>query len=402
VNNDAAKKLAKRFGLNIDKISWDDNARNQNSPLGPCISDVSLVVNNRLLPIIRSPNFEDVTWDLPMDKINLTVGNELDAKLYTVTLQYYLENFPLFLSKAVDFRGAYGMAAKGSLLAGRDSHAVCSAQACLLPMPAGGESTFNVGILNYQSRAKNPAVLAIVATAKGTSAQIVECDTFSQTQKLYFNNKGQKASFVGQRLSDNRRERGVAVEGKMSQEEKEQNVILLIQVPLKYKRPEPDAVVPDHYPYYPHPYRPHPYTPYYPYPHPASAMALGAGGMAFDPSLPPVASSWDQAEYERADRPADGRFKKNEKGDVEEAIVSVGKDEGPFDECNGLAIERDPKYPVRLTFQFYRSTSTGTIEDSQMKAISDQFKEAQKGADFIGSLVVKKRPTEPDLSGRRD
>jgi len=334
----------------------------------------------------------------------------LDAKLYTVTLKYYLENFPLFLSKPVDFRGAYGMAAKGSLLAGRDSHVVCSAQACLLPMPAGGESTFNVGILNYQSRAKNPAVLAIVATAKGTSAQVVECDTFSQTQKLYFNNKGQKASFVGQRLSDNRRERGVAVEGKMSQEEKEQNVIMLIQVPLKYKRPESPVAIPEH-PYYPYyPSYPHSYP--YPYPHPHAPPMAFAGGMDGGGVAGVAASAaWSGEDYDRAERLAMPEYdrhaemnmglKKKEKGDVEEAIVSVGKDEGPFDECNGLAIERDPKYPVRLTFQFYRSTSTGTVEESQMKAMSDQFKEARKGADFIGSLVVK-RPTEPDLSGRRD
>jgi hypothetical protein len=37
----------------------------------------------------------------------------------------------------------------------------------------GGEAKFNVNLYNYQSRTGDPAVLAIVATAQGTSAQIV-------------------------------------------------------------------------------------------------------------------------------------------------------------------------------------------------------------------------------------
>ncbi len=42
------------------------------------------------------------------------------------------------------------------------------------------------------------------------------------SQKLYFNKSGEKASFIGQRLTDNRKERGVATEGEMTKEEKQQ------------------------------------------------------------------------------------------------------------------------------------------------------------------------------------
>lgn len=50
---------------------------------------------------------------------------------------------------------------------------------------------------------------------------------------LYFNKNGQRASFVGQRLKDNRAERGVEREGAMSAAEKQQNVLMIIQIPLK-------------------------------------------------------------------------------------------------------------------------------------------------------------------------
>jgi hypothetical protein len=42
-----------------------------------------------------------------------------------------------------------------------------------------------------------------------------------------------------------------------------------------------------------------------------------------------------------------------EDADVEDAIVKVGEAEGPFDEVAGIAIERDPQFPVRVTLQVY-------------------------------------------------
>jgi hypothetical protein len=42
-----------------------------------------------------------------------------------------------------------------------------------------------------------------------------------------------------------------------------------------------------------------------------------------------------------------------EEADVEDAIVSVG--EGPFD---GIAIERDPQFPVRVTLQVHTTAHT--------------------------------------------
>lgn len=61
-----------------------------------------------------------------------------------------------------------------NLLAERDTHVLVSAQAAFLPVPQQGIAEFNPVIFNYQSYAANPAVLAIVVTAEGTSATIID------------------------------------------------------------------------------------------------------------------------------------------------------------------------------------------------------------------------------------
>ena len=67
-----------------------------------------------------------------------------------------------------------------------DSHVIVSSQACFLTIEKGKETKFNVALYNYQSQINNPAVLAIVSTSKGTSAQIIE----KKDQLLLFNDFG--------------------------------------------------------------------------------------------------------------------------------------------------------------------------------------------------------------------
>merc|ERR1712113_307297 len=113
-----------------------------------------------------------------------------------------------------------------------DKHVIMSSQCCFLPIEKGKETKFNVAIYNYQSKRKDPAVLVIVSTSKGTSAQIIE----GNEQKLLFNNYGTKADFIGQRLTDNRIERNVKdLNAPMTKQEKQDNCIVIIQVPLKQK-----------------------------------------------------------------------------------------------------------------------------------------------------------------------
>lgn len=85
--------------------------------------------------------------------------------------------------------------------------------------------------------------------------------------------------------------------------------------------------------------------------------------------------------------------------DVEAAVIGHGKVEGPFTEIDNLAIERDPRYLIRVTVQFYKGTSNGVVSKADMKTIHQQIQRVYQDADYVGSLVVDgktDRPTEHD------
>lgn len=272
----------------------------------------------------------------------------------------------MYLNKPSSWKGD-----RTSLLASRDSHVIMSSQACFLPVPKGDEATFNVSIYNYQSYVDNPAILAITATAQGTSAQIVDQGGYGG-QKLYFNKNGQRASFIGQRLSDNRKERGVSTEGAMTQQEKQQNMVMIIQVPLKQKQQ----------------YR-----------------GFGGGGYALEEAE--LLNCCDQVQSYCA-APVSKSFTRSsrsrEKADVEEAIIKIGESEGEFREIGDVEIERDDRFPVRVTLQFYKSTANGVVDEEAVRTIASQIEQSRKNADFVGSLVVggdTGRPTEHKVHSHR-
>ena len=365
-----AQKLSKQFGLNISMITWEDCARSKNSCWGPCICDMTLQVpsvmpysfrekENRL-PVIRYPNYQDLTWDVPMEKIFLMVGNETGEKeLRRVSLKEYLDT----------------VLTKRSLFCKeKDSHVLVSSQACMLPAAPGTEPKFNVTLYSYQSFSGDPAVLTIIASSQGSSAQTIG----DKTEKLYFNKDGRKASFVGQRLKDNRKERGVALEGAMTKEEKEANLIMMIQVPLKQKE--------------------RPFTRGFSY-----LMNVPLGGAMNDcleSASYGVPSSFGVSKNAKCGDTRQDSFEYHDEeaeDDVEDVIVKVSdEDEGPFPTVREKDLRRDTRFPIRVTLQFYKATSNGAMDRKTMEAIAHQFVEAQEDADFIGSIIIGRslhRPT---------
>lgn len=389
-----ASKLCGNYGLSCSSIVWEDNARNKNSSWGPCISDMTLTVTHKnathTLPVIRSPNYEDLTWDVPIEKIPILVGNEHSENLRSINLKQYLNDFRHYLSYPLEWPGN-----TKSLLASRDTHVVMSAQACFLPVPPlGGEATFNVSLYNYQSYPNNPAVLTIVANEKGTSAQII--DNFGNTrgQKLYFNKNGKKCSFLGQRLSQHRIEEGREHDlGKpMNDEEKEKNMILIIQIPLKYNNRPFNY----HNGYYSGDYD---YSESYGFNN--LHINNGVNYNNYNSNINPFSQQVQQPQPHYAyPSSASSSFKfnieKKEKADVEDAIIKVGEEEGKFREINKIEVKRDNAYPIRVTLQYYKATSNGVCDDKHMNEIWNQLKEARKYGSNIGSLVVgnSNRPTE--------
>ena len=73
--------------------------------------------------------------------------------------------------------------------------------------------------------------------------------------------------------------------------------------------------------------------------------------------------------------------------------------EGPYTEMDGLAIERDERFPIRVTVQFYKATSNGVVSDADLDEIARQIEQVYSEADYVGSLVTEgdtRRPTEHD------
>ncbi|RUS13950.1 hypothetical protein BC938DRAFT_477598, partial [Jimgerdemannia flammicorona] len=336
-------------------------------------------------------------------QIPLVVGNESGSPLTSISLADFLRDIPKYTGLP------------NSLFApNRDSHALVSAQACFLPVPppqqpvsffGGGVTTttpsttahttfsttdFHVQLYNYQSQPNNPAVLVIVATSKGTSAQLAEGRPLNlfgghtNGQKLWFNNNGKKCSFSAQRLTENRKERGETDLTKpMTQEEKQNNAIVVIQVPLKQSFTTGLFGT-------------------------GTSSSFSFGTTAATPAFNTYSSpAFDQPSTTRSSFGCGGFGLTAAKVDVENAIVKLGTDEGPFPTLHGRqSIERDDRYPVRVTLQWYKVTSNGLVDDAVLREIAGQMADARSKGDFWGSLVVDKqnwfsrfqqRPTEKNI-----
>jgi hypothetical protein len=360
--------LAARQGLDVLDVTWEDTGRFLDSSVGPNISDMTIQVQTcdedqqgqescqlDLMPVLRFPNYSDKTGDVPLDRFSVLVGNEQGQPLRRVSLADVLGDLRTYLHDGDSWGGS-----RTSLLAPRDSHALVSAQAAFLPVPRGGVAEFNPVLFNYQSVPGDPAVLTLLATREGTSVTVIDNvrDGFQagQTwgQRLFFNQDGERASLTGTRLSDSGPtvQRAAQLDGQDGQGGAEAvdeagglNMVLLVQVPLKQKhQPEPQEEF-------------------------DSELMMSAGEAAPSPS------------------------------DVEAAVIGHGKVEGPFTELDGLDIERDERYPIRVTVQFYKATETGEASAADLADVRGQIDRVYDDADYVGSLVLDDphgRPTEHD------
>lgn len=370
-NDRGVHRMAQKRGLNVLNVMWEDTGRAQGSSLGPNISDLTLQVRYKrpdaqredvaLMPVIRFPNFTDRTGDVSADKFFVRVGNEKNKdKLKSVPLTKVLKNVRKYLSVPSSVKGS------GNLLAQRDSHFLVSAQAVFLPIPKQGKAEFNPVLFNYQSAPGSPAVLSILVTRQGTSVTVVENRPEDGTihgagQELYFNNEGQRSAFTAERKSDVKA-RIQAQGGPKSADDKSAlqrgaDVLFLIQVPLKHKN---------------------------------RGFLGGMAESADMAAAPPMMKAAPGA--------SGGAMVDEEDSDVEQAVLGHGKKRGPFTEGNGLKLERDPKFPIRITVQFYKATSNGVVSEKDLDGIAKSIGGVYEHADFVGSLVLpqgdKNRPTE--------
>jgi hypothetical protein len=364
-----AANLARRHRLALLNVLWEDTGRWQGSSLGPNISDVTIEVEMKnargrsstaLMPVLRPPNFTDKTGDVALDKIWLPVGNEKEGAPQThITLAEFLRNPTSYMSLPNK-----GRIRGGSLLAKRDSHALVSAQATFLPIPQDGEATFWPVIFNYQSSRRNPAVLTLLVTRQGTSMTIIDNTRDSLRgswgQRLFFNKAGQRAPLTAERLSTVQAT-GVTANGESADSLGEDaNLLMIIQVPLRYREPPARTVV-------------------------GGVVGGMASGAVAEGAAPPAAA------------PMESKAKRAV-SDVETAVLGHGPELGPYTELDGLTITRDPRFPVRVTVQFYQATSNGVVNADNVRALAAQIEKVYQSADYVGSLVVpskgdRRRPT---------
>lgn len=385
-------KQAQGRGFEILNVAWEDTGRALGSALGPNISDLTLqvrrsyasgAVSDTLMPVIRYPNFTDRTADVPANRFFLRVGNQQSGKaLTTVSLLSYLKDIRRYASAPDSMSGSdSGAGEKLDLSAPRDAHFLVSAQAVLLPIPKTGKTEFNPVVFNYQSAPGSPAVLAILATREGTSARVIENSPEDATvqgwgQELYFNDEGHRASFSAERRSDVAAriaaQGGPKTEADRSALGKGADVLALIQVPLIHEQ-------------------------------------RGALGGVYSGGAGSGSSSDSGYGYEFSDDPLSaGGFGPNDavirvrpgpvRSDVERAVLGHGPRLGPFLEGYGGRLVRDQRFPIRITVQFYKATSSGVLEPKDFDAITRNINSAYEHADYVGSLVLPEsdqaRPTE--------
>jgi hypothetical protein len=377
VSDDHVRQAAQRRGLDVMNVMWEDTGRAQGSSLGPNITDLTLQVRYQregaedaaLMPVIRFPNFADRTGDVPASKLFVRVGNHRNAKdLKTVPLTDVLKNLRGFVSKP------WAIGGSGNLLTSRDTHFLVSAQAVFMPISKEGKATFNPVVFNYQSAPGSPAVLTLLVTRQGTSINVIEnspeqSGVQGMGQELYFNEDGQRAPFTAERRSDVKArieaQGGPATADDRSALAQGADVLMLVQVPLKHKNRGMLPGAAD-----------------------GEGMAYGSGGAPMPAPAPPTAAA----------SPKKSRAAAEEKSDVEQAVLGHGPLKGPFTEGNGVVLERDPQFPVRITMQFYKATSNGVVDEHDLDRIASTIGSVYEHADYVGSLVIPEndtmRPTE--------
>ncbi len=395
-HNGQLRARARRRGLNVVNVAWEDTGRAKGSALGPNISDLTLQVNYKdargrerksLMPVLRFPNFSDRTADIKRNRFFVRSGNHKKSKsLSTVSLVNVLRNLRGHMSRPWALKGS------GSLVAGRDTHFLVSAQAVFLPVPKKGKAEFVPVVFNYQSAPGSPAVLSILATRQGTSMSIIEnrdddAPAYGNGQELYFNKAGKRARFTAERFKEVKAridaQGGPKNEDERSAISRSADVIFLIQVPLVHKQRGFLGGLP------------------------ASGnmwgsgigSAYGAGGLGLSGiGAGGGGKGSGSIGLGSVGTLGHGAGRAKPKSDMDRAVIGHGDVLGLFHEARGLKLQRDARFPIRITVQFYKATSNGVVSDKDLAAIEKSIGSVYEHADFVGSLVVpegdRNRPTE--------
>ncbi|HNW30826.1 MAG TPA: hypothetical protein PKN50_20280, partial [Spirochaetota bacterium] len=93
--------LAQKYGLQVLNVTWEDTGRYKGSSVGPNISDMTIQVQQQdpatkqyrltCMPVIRYPNYADLSADIDPGRFYILVGNETGKPLKRLALTQYLD-----------------------------------------------------------------------------------------------------------------------------------------------------------------------------------------------------------------------------------------------------------------------------------------------------------------------
>ena len=206
--NEEAQNIAAGHKMSFQRVTHRSLPRGLKMDWGPNVTDFTVQIgpNETRLPVLRTndlSSYVDATYAAAMDTFPVIVGNQdSERKGYNVvSLKKYLSNLDQYLSCKIG---------KTNLLKSDDERLRVSSQSSLIPK---GTKHFNMVGFNHMCAKEDPAVLCIVSTSRGTSAQVIEYGD----QKLIHNNFGIKDNFVPDDAVDD-------------------EMVMIVQVPLKTKR----------------------------------------------------------------------------------------------------------------------------------------------------------------------
>lgn len=357
------QNLLKAHGLTATKVTWEDTGRSKGSCWGPNISDMTLVLQDKtLMPIVRTPNFADVTQDIPIGvfKVNYE-GKDMPLEDLLKTLNVWDD---------------------------RDSVLLTSSQCCILPVKPGQKTEFSVQLFNYQSHSKDPAVLTILVSKLGTSVQVLS----DSDVKLFFNDNGTSRWFSVERLEDVRIRNNVAktrVDSfkEMTDAEKLDNTLMVIQVPLKQKeRPQRFKCGTTFNSNYEEGF-----------------MLFGAAKTELQSLSLDGAESYSDGlmdcEQEESMlqcmcampmsyRGVEPQQEKKVGHGMDMGQLSLGSEAGQYTGTEGFTLTRDARFPIRVTFQYYRGTDENFITEKNILDIKAQLEQSVQLATAQGTLVL--------------
>ncbi len=375
VNDQKIGDAVTRRGLALQNLMWEDTGRSEGSSVGPNISDLTLEVRYRengqnradLLPVIRFPNFEDRTGDVPSDRFLVRVGNQKGGKLDTIPLTDVLKNVKAFVSDPSSIHGSGNLLAARNTALSRERGKPCSFRfrrkatprihARDLQLPVGAIIACRPHVARHaprhERRGRDERRRFDVADRAWSRALLQQQRPARAVHGGAPNGRRHAHRRAG-RAEDRRRQDG-------HREGRRRSLL------------DPSAASPCGTA-----------TPNDGSPRRCRRGAPGFAASAAGPPPPPAAAPAQPME-------------KAKKSDVEQAVLGHGKDEGKFEEGRGLGLERDPQFPIRVTVQFYKATSNGVVADKDLDGIAGAIGNVYEHADFVGSLVVPdgdpRRPT---------